>query len=90
VTLTKQVDPKIYGLPPRTVLIQTDSEAFVLVIKRKSRIIMKDAKAILEKVGKIMATVPNASVTLETTAPVCSKSSKFLKENNVEILEISI
>jgi hypothetical protein len=86
--LKESVDPKLYGLPSRTVLIKTrGSEEFILVINRKSRIIMKDAKTILNKADKIKEKIPSASVSLETTAPVCSKSIKFLKENDVETLK---
>jgi hypothetical protein len=88
--MTEQVDPKIYGLPPRTVLMQTDSDHFTLVINRKSRIIMKDALGILKKVEKIKDKIQGASVILETSAPVCSKSIKFLKENGVDVVLKSI
>jgi hypothetical protein len=84
--MLEQVDPKLYGLPPRTILMKRDSEEFILVINRKSRIIMKDALAILKKVEKIKEKVPNASVALETNAPICSKSIKFLEENDVDVL----
>ena len=84
--MTEQVDPKIYGLPPRTVLMKKGSNKFTLVINRKSRIIMKDALIILKKVEKIKEKVQDASIVLETTAPVCSKSIKFLKEHDVSIL----
>ncbi|MCK5165070.1 MAG: hypothetical protein KAQ72_15190 [Desulfobacula sp.] len=83
----EQVDPKLYGLPPRTVLMKQDSDEFVLVINRKSRIIMKDALTIVKKVEKIKEKVQGASVVLETSAPVCSKSIKFLKENGVDFLK---
>ncbi len=85
--MKEKVDPKLYGLPPQTVLIQKGPEEFTLVIKRKSRIIMNDAKTILNKVDKIKGIVTNASVSLKTTAPFCSKSIKFLKENDVETLK---
>ena len=87
--MTKQVDPKIYGLPIRTVLMKKDADKFTLVINRKSRIIMKDALIILKKVEKIKEKVQDASIVLETTAPVCSKSIKFLKENGVDIISIN-
>jgi len=79
-----KIDPKLYGLHPRTVLFQKNSDEFILVINRKSRIIMKDAKTILNKVDKIKEKIPSASVSLETTAPVCSKSIRFLEENDVK------
>ena len=88
--MTKQVDPKNYDLPPRTVLMKQDSDHFTLVINRKSRIIMKDALGILKKVEKIKDKIQGASVVLETSAPVCSKSIKFLKENGVDVVLKSI
>nr|WP_320013519.1 hypothetical protein [uncultured Desulfobacter sp.] len=81
-----KIDPKLYGLPVRTVLLKDDHDNFVLSIDRKSRIIMKDATAILEKADKIKKTVPGATITLETTAPVCSKSTKFLSDNEIEVI----
>ena len=50
---------------------------------------MKDVLTILKKVEKIKEKVQNASIILETSAPVCSKSIKFLKENGVDILKMS-
>ena len=85
--MTEQVDPKIYSLPPRTVLMKKGAAKFTLVINRKSRIIMKDALIILKKVEKIKEKVQDASIVLETTAPVCSKSIKFLEENGVDIFK---
>jgi len=81
-----KIDPKFYGLPARTVLLKDDHDNFVLSIDRKSRIIMKDAAVILEKADKIRKAVPGASITLETTASVCSKSTKFLLDNEIEII----
>jgi len=88
--LKEQVDPKNYGLPPRTVLMKQDSDHFTLIINRKSRIIMKDALGVLKKVEKIKDKIQGASVILETSAPVCSKSIKFLKENGVYVVLKSI
>jgi|GEM_PF-551077 len=80
-----KIDPKLYGLLARTVLLKNDHDNFALFIDRKSRIIMKDANAILEKADKIRQAVPDATITLETTAPVCSKSTKFLSDNGIEV-----
>ena len=81
-----KIDPKLYGLSARTVLLKGDYDNFVLSIDRKSRIIMKDADAILEKAERIRTSVPGATITLETTAPVCSKSTKFLSDNGIEVI----
>ncbi|MEN8210703.1 MAG: hypothetical protein ABFR31_03225 [Thermodesulfobacteriota bacterium] len=84
--MIEKIDPKLYGLPPRTVLIKNKPDEFIIIINRKSRIIMKDALGILKKTEKIKAKVPGASVSLETNAPVCSKSIKFLQENNINVV----
>ena len=86
--MTEQVDPKIYGLPARTVLMKKNSDEFTLVINRKTRIVMKDALIVLKKIDKIKEKVQEASVVLETTAPVCSKSIKFLKKKSIKIISV--
>ena len=47
------IDPKKYGLNTRTVLIENEQKEIIIVINRKSRIIMKDGRKILEKARKI-------------------------------------
>ena len=85
--LKTKLDPKIYMLPARTLLFQQGPNEFIIEINRKSRIIMKDATAILEKAEKIKNIDPDAVVILETNAPICSKSVKFLNENGIKICE---
>ena len=46
---------------------------------------MKDALTILKKAEKIKAKALNALVIVETNAPVCSKSIKFLKDNGIGV-----
>ena len=87
--MTEQVDPKLYDLSPRTVLMKKDSNEFILVINRKSRIIMKDALSIAKKAEKIKEKIPNASITLETSASVCSKSIKFLERYGISVSSIN-
>ena len=84
----EQVDPKRYGLPPRTVVMKRGAQDFVLVIRRKSRIIMNDARAILKKAQKIQAKASNASLSVETNAPVCGKSTQFLKDNGIVVKKL--
>jgi hypothetical protein len=88
--LKEQVDPKVYGLPPRTTLMKQGPDKFIIIINRKSRIIMKDALIILKKAETIKEQAMDATVALETNAPICSKSIKFLEENNVEVLKSDI
>lgn len=79
-------DPAAYGLPRRTRLERTPTGALAIVIDRKSRVVMKDATAVLEKTRRIFAVAPGERVVLQTTAPVCSKSIRFLEENGIETI----
>ncbi|GJQ59082.1 MAG: hypothetical protein D8M57_04675 [Candidatus Scalindua sp. AMX11] len=83
--MKKFVDPKMFGLPPSTKLNQVGTNQFAILIQRKSRIIMKDGHTILTKASKIKAHIPNAHVTLQTSAPVCSKTKIFLEENDIRV-----
>lgn len=80
------IPPKQYGLPARTVLEQLDENTIAIVVNRKSRIIMADGRKILDKSGKIRHEQPLARVVLKTTAPVCSKTTKFLADEGIKIL----
>jgi hypothetical protein len=64
------------------------AQEFVLVIRRKSRIIMKDARTILKKAQKIREKATNTSVSVETNAPVCSKSAQFLKDSGIAVKKL--
>ncbi len=83
--MNKFIDPKPFGLPPSTKLKQIDTTKFNLVIQRKSRIIMKDGEGIMAKVNKIKNQVPNAKVSLKTSAPVCSKTKTYLEEHGISV-----
>ena len=87
--MKEKIDPKVYELPPRTVLLKGGPDEFILVINRKSRIIMKDALAILKKAEKIKEKALNALVKVETNAPVCSKSTEFLKQNGISVVTLT-
>ncbi|RUM44864.1 MAG: hypothetical protein DSY80_03935 [Desulfocapsa sp.] len=81
-----ELTAKEFGLPARTVLAQVDEQTIAIVMKRKSRIIMADGKKIVEKARKIQQTLPAAKVILQTTAPVCSKTIKFLENNDIQVV----
>lgn len=81
-----KIDPKLYGLTARTML-ERDGSKFVFIVDRKSRFIMKDAKALLEKSEKILDKEKGARIVLELSAPLCSKSRSFLVENSIGIIE---
>ena len=80
------IDPKKYGLNTRTVLIENEQKEIIIVINRKSRIIMKDGRKILEKVRKIQQQ-ENKIISVKTNAPQCSKTKQKLQENGIEIRE---
>ena len=86
--MNKSIDAKTFGLRPGTLIEQVAREKFIIIIRRKSRIIMKDGRKLLEKIAKIKAVVPNAQVDVQTTAPVCGKTKRFLSENNVDIFTV--
>jgi len=84
--LPHKVDPKLFGLHHATQLEQSGENQFVLVINRKSRIIMQDGRSILKKAARIKAQVPGAVVKLRSSAPVCSKTQALLQSHNVELI----
>lgn len=83
--ILKEINPRSVGAPPRLV-IGEDSNNHLYIIKNiKSRIIMKDGYKILETVKQIKKKT-SSSVSLATTAPVCSKTIRLLIENDIKII----
>ncbi|MEN8261871.1 MAG: hypothetical protein ABFR82_00195 [Nitrospirota bacterium] len=80
------IDPKEFGLPPKTVIQQISKNHFAFVISRKSRIIMSDGRKILEKADKIKAIQPDSRISVKTSTPVCSKTIQFLKDNKIKVI----
>ena len=79
----KTIDPITVGAPKRS-NVATDSDNNIYIVKNiKSRIIMKDGLRLFDLAKKIK-TVKNATVSLATTAPVCSKTTKYLEENEIK------
>ncbi len=83
--MSRLIDPKLCGLPPSTKLEQVGTNQYDIVIRRKSRIIMKDGEGILAKVNKIKNHVANAKVGLKTSAPVCSKTKAYLEGYDISV-----
>ena len=81
----RRTDPKTINLNSR-VVIEERNNYLNLIINRKSRIIMKDGKRILEQVNQIKK-VSKKRVLISTSAPVCSKTKNFLSENSIEIIQ---
>jgi len=84
------LSPKDFGLPPRTVLEQIDKNTIAIVMNRKSRIIMADGRKILEKAQAIKAVIPTLNVALKATAPICSKTIKFLEAEGIQLIQTSV
>ena len=79
----KTIDPINVGAPKRS-NVATDNDNNIYIVKNiKSRIIMKDGLKLFDLAKKIK-TVKNATVFLATTAPVCSKTTKYLEENEIK------
>ena len=80
----KSIDPLTVGASKRS-NIATDNDNNIYIVKNiKSRIIMNDGLK-LSVLAKKIKTVKNATVFLATTAPVCSKTTKYLEENEIKI-----
>ena len=82
------IDPKRFGLSPRTSIGQFSQNHFVIIKDRKSRIIMKDGKQILKQIKSMNDNEPNLRISLATNAPVCSKTTAFLTEKGIDILSL--
>ena len=83
--ILKKIDPKIIGAPSRSVIGEDNSNHIYIIKNIKSRIIMKDGHKIVETVKQIKNKT-SSSVSLATTAPVCSKTTRFLNENDIKII----
>ncbi len=83
--ISNKIDPRLFGLSSRTVLKKGENNGIVLVMRRKSRILMKDGEKILRIRNLVMNTGEYTSFTLQTNAPVCSKTRKFLESSGIRI-----
>ena len=83
--ILKEIDPKSVGAPARSVIGEDSNNHYYIIKNIKSRIIMKDGHKIVETVKQIK-NKSNSSVSLATTAPVCSKTTRFLNENDIKII----
>ena len=83
--ILKEIDSKSVGAPTRSVIGQDNNNHLYIIKNIKSRIIMKDGHKIVETVKQIKDKT-NSIVLLATTAPVCSKTTRFLNENDIKII----
>ena len=82
----KPIDPKTYNLSPRTKLLENKSGSLFVIIDRKSRVVMKDGHKIVKIAEDIKKVNQNKNVSLLTSAPVCSKTKKFLLKCSIPVL----
>ena len=83
--ILKEIDSKSVGAPTRSLIGQDNNNRLYIIKNIKSRIIMKDGHKIAKAVKQIKDKT-NSSVSLATTAPVCSKTTRFLNENDINII----
>ena len=84
----RKLDSKVFNLSNRVNIQENDKKEVFLIIERKSRIIMKDGIRIFNQTQKVKEKRPNARFFLMTSAPVCSKTIKYLKQREIEIFDI--
>ena len=85
--MSNTVDPKLFGLPGKTIIEELDRNHYALVVDRKSRVIMADGKKLVEKAAKIKALEPGTKISLRSTAPVCSKTTRFLAGQGIDLID---
>jgi len=81
------LNPKKYNLNSRVLIKQSTPNHIIIIIDRKSRIIMKDGMRINEQKQAINQVKPNMKVSLQTTAPICSKTKEYLSSKNISIIK---
>jgi hypothetical protein len=86
--MTNRTEPESFGLQQRTIIENIGPGVMAIVINRKSRIIMADARRIVANAAKITKTKPGTKVVLKTTAPVCSKTMQYLQERGIGVVRV--
>ena len=84
----RKVDPKAFNLSSRTNIQENDRNEVYFIINRKSRIIMKDGIRIFNQIQKVKEKRRDSRFFLKTSAPICSKTKKYLNQRNIEIFDI--
>ena len=81
----KTVNADEFDLSIRTEIGVDNKNNHYIIKNIKSRIIMETGKKINEIANKIRFKI-KGNVILATTAPVCSKTKKYLKEKKINII----
>ena len=77
---------KDFGINNRQKIRKIAEQHIAIEKKRKSRIIMKDTQKIIALAKEIKASNPRLSISLISTANICSKSVKALKEAGIGLI----
>ena len=80
----KIVNPNKFGLTGRTTIGADNKKNYYIIKNIKSRIIMKDGARILSYADAIQESTQK-QITVETCAPVCSKTKTYLWNHRVLI-----
>ena len=86
--MAQKINAVKFGLPGRTDLEKTGRNHYSILIKRKSRILLKDGEKIIEKIKILHEFVPGAKIDLMISSPICSKAVQLLKDNAIDIVRI--
>jgi hypothetical protein len=81
----KYLNPNNFGLNSRTKIVQISDNKVGILKLRKTRIIMKDGEQIAEIASRIKDKLPQMEVCLIISGPICSKTVKFLNNNEINI-----
>jgi len=82
------IDPKVFGLSPRTTIGKLSQNHFIIIKDRKSRIIMKDGRQILEQIETIKLHAPKTEIVVATNAPICGKTTKYFEKKGIKIFDL--
>ena len=82
------LNSKEYGLSTSTLVGKADNEQIFLIKDRKSRIIMKDGRQILDQIETIRINSQIKNIVLATNAPICGKTIRFFAENKIEVYQL--
>lgn len=83
------LDATDYRLNSRQKIIKISDKKIGIVKIRKSRIIMEDGEQIVQIADTIKSIDNELEVNLIISGPICSKTLKYLQNQNIEILVVS-
>lgn len=69
----------------KSISVKSTAKETVITVDRKSRFIMKDAKALLDKLNQAGVDLKKEQISLKVTGQICSKSSAFLIEKGIRV-----